>query len=581
MKDEANRRSRRVRRLGALAVLLPLTLGSGAQTSLRWPAQPAAGNTAIAPATASLASNRYAPTLPRRSAPPLGADFDVRQFEAMAQQLVADQRVPGLAMAIVHNGRVLSARGYGITDTRAPEAVDGHTVFRLASLSKGFAGTMAGLLVNDGTLRWDSKVTDYVPGFRLNSPEATDRLTVADVLSHRVGLPYNAYDRDIEGNAEYYALTQKLANTSLKCLPGDCYAYQNVAFSLIGDVVFAASGTFYDQAVDRRIFKPLGMTHTRWRDDHGDVVPGRTGAYEFDDGVYRNDQVIEDAYGNGGLLTTVGDLVKWQAALDADTFGAGFTAEMQTPTKLNDGTPIAYALALVNLDHHGQQEVSHSGSTGGYRAWMARYPQHKLAVSLLCNSGNADTPVLGRDVADIFLPAYKAKAYTSKGPLPSGTYADGMTGFPVRFDSDDKGNLRADGRVLTPVGPGRWAQREDIFAFGKTGLTLEHREGEKIAYRKVDAVTAFDAKPYVGRFCGVDTFACLSFKQQGDTLTYSGPRWYNTPLSPAYADVFTGEAAPGAGRITVKFERDASGAVTALRFGEGRAYDVAFRRVAD
>ena len=122
-------------------------------------------------------------------------------------------------------------------------------------------------------------------------------------------------------------------------------------------------------------------------------------------------------------------------------------------------------------------------------------------------------------------------------------------------------------------------RRKKVLAL--TGLTLEHREGEKIAYRKVDAVTAFDAKPYVGRFCGVDTFACLSFKQQGDTLTYSGPRWYNTPLSPAYADVFTGEAAPGAGRITVKFERDASGAVTALRFGEGRAYDVAFRRVAD
>jgi len=118
---------------------------------------------------------------------------------------------------------------------------------------------MAGLLVNDGTLRWDSKVTDYVPGFQLSTPEATERLTVADLLSHRVGLPYNAYDRDVEANAEYYTLTHKLAATSLKCLPGDCYAYQNVAFSLIGDVVYAASGSFYEQSVERRLFKPLGM----------------------------------------------------------------------------------------------------------------------------------------------------------------------------------------------------------------------------------------------------------------------------------------------------------------------------------
>ena len=144
-------------------------------------------------ATAASGRRHRAPhTGPVANTMPVANGFDVRQFEDMAQQLVADQRIPGMAMAIVQGGRIVSLRGYGITDTRAAEPVDTHTVFRLASLSKSFAGTMTGLLVNDGVLRWDSRVTDYLPDFHLQNEYATQRLTVADVLSHRVGLSHNA-----------------------------------------------------------------------------------------------------------------------------------------------------------------------------------------------------------------------------------------------------------------------------------------------------------------------------------------------------------------------------------------------------
>lgn len=244
---------------GLLGALLPFAMSSTAQTPA--PAQP------LPPPLHTEATRYTSPTqpLPYRASLtqsqvlPLAKDFDVAALESVAEQLTYGERVPGLAMAIVHNGQVLSARGYGVTDVNRPEQVDAHTVFRLASLSKAFAGTMAGLLVNDGTLRWDSKVVDYVPGFQLSDPVATRQLNVADLLSHRVGLTYNAYDRDVESNIDYYTLSHKLAYAPLKCAPGECYAYQNVAFSLIGDVVFAASGSFYEQSVERRIFKPLGM----------------------------------------------------------------------------------------------------------------------------------------------------------------------------------------------------------------------------------------------------------------------------------------------------------------------------------
>src|SRR3546814_18690892 len=123
---------------------------------------------------------------------PPSLDCNVRQLEAIAQELVANQRVPGLAMAIVQNGKVLSARGYGITDVSDAEPVDAHTVFRLASLSKAFAGTITGLLVNEGALRWDSHVADYMPSLQFFKTAAGTQTTVPEVLTPRLGLTRTA-----------------------------------------------------------------------------------------------------------------------------------------------------------------------------------------------------------------------------------------------------------------------------------------------------------------------------------------------------------------------------------------------------
>src|SRR5690606_8231627 len=155
----------------------------------------------------------------------------------------------------------------------------------LASLSKAFASATAGLLVNDGTLRWDSKLVDYMPNCQLSQDGASSHITVAGLLSHRVGLPHNAFDRSLERYVDYHSLTRKLADVPLKCPPGTCYAYQNVAFSLIGDIVFAATGDFYAQEVQQRLLKPLGMndaslglegieSSARWAKPH---VRGRGG----------------------------------------------------------------------------------------------------------------------------------------------------------------------------------------------------------------------------------------------------------------------------------------------------------------
>ncbi len=387
-----------------LGLLLPLTLSSTAQTPPRW--QPAASTTTLSPAryVSPAQPMAYRTNLAEQRVLPLAQGFDVAAFENMAAALTVGQRVPGLAMAIVQNGRVLSARGYGVTDVTDPQAIDSHTVFRLASLSKAFAGTMTGLLVNDGSLRWDSKVTDYVPSFHLSDPAATQRVTVADLLSHRVGLKsYNAFDRDIEANAEYYGVSQKLASAPLNCAPGQCYAYQNVAFSLIGDVVFAATGSFYDQAVDRRIFKPLGMndasigltgieSSSRWARPH---VRSRNGWVSL-----RPKPTYYRLPPAAGVNASASDMAQWliaQTGHRPDVLPAPLLATLHapiisTPGEMRSGWrrerihSASYALGWRVFDYAGQQVVFHAGAVQGYRGLVALVPGRDLGIAIMWNS---------------------------------------------------------------------------------------------------------------------------------------------------------------------------------------------------
>ena len=402
MKENGNWRPHKSMRIALLGMLLPLTLSSTAQTPLRWEQAPA---TAATPQYRSPAQPQaYRTALAAQRVMPLAQGFDVAAFEKMASSLTVGQRVPGLAMAIVQNGRVLSARGYGVTDVVAPQSVDGHTVFRLASLSKAFAGTMTGLLVNDGSLRWDSKVTDYVPSFQLSDPVATPRVTVADLLSHRVGLrSHNAYDKDIEGNAEYYDVSRKLAAAPLECAPGQCYSYQNVAFSLIGDVVFAATGSFYDQAVERRIFKPLGMndasigltgieSSSRWARPH---VRSRNGWVSLmpKPTYYRLPPAA-------GVNASASDMAQWliaQTGHRPDVLPAPLLATLHaplvnTPGEMRSGWrreriySAGYALGWRVFDYAGHQVVFHAGAVQGYRGLVALVPERDLGIAIMWNS---------------------------------------------------------------------------------------------------------------------------------------------------------------------------------------------------
>ena len=390
------RTGRRALRIGLVATLLSVAVGSAAQSAMTW------NGTAASAPTAATAND--APSLAAR---PLVPAVNVAEVEAMAQQLVANGRIPGLAVAIVQDGRILSARGYGVTDAHGGTPVDAHTVFRLASLSKSFAGTVTGILVNDGVLRWDSHLVDYVPDFKLSRPGAAEQVTVADLLSHRVGLTRNAYDRDLEANADVRSLTLRMANAPMTCAPGECYAYQNVAFSLIGDIVFAATGQFYSETVARRIFKPLGMhdasyglegleASARWARPH---VRGRGGWVPVSPkpNYYR----VAPA---AGVNASISDMAQWLIAqsghrpdvLPAPLLATLHTPLVQTPSELRGSgwrrarlSSAGYALGWRVFDYAGHQVVFHGGAVQGYRTAMAMLPDRDLGIAILWNSESA------------------------------------------------------------------------------------------------------------------------------------------------------------------------------------------------
>ena len=399
-------------RLALLGLSLPIALASTAQVP--GTAEPAPWSSAapvlvdVTPTTERKPPALHSPATAVETMP-LARGFDVREFEAMAQALVEDQRVPALSMAIVHDGQVLSMRGYGVTDVRAAEPVGAHTVFRLASLSKGFAGTMAGLLVSEGSLRWDSRLSEFLPGFRLHDPQAADRVTVADILSHQVGLPHHTYDRAIEANADYRDLVHRLYETPLRCDPGKCYAYQNVAFSLIGDIVFAATGNFYSQAVERRIFGPLGMHDASLGLEGIEASPSWARPHVRAGNGWSSLRPKPTYYRlapAAGVNASASDMAQWllaQGGHRPDVLPAPLLATLHeplvsTPSETRSSSwrrarvaQAGYGLGFRVYEYSGHRLVYHAGAVQGYRGMIALLPGRDLGVAIMWN-GESSLP---------------------------------------------------------------------------------------------------------------------------------------------------------------------------------------------
>ena len=330
-----------------------------------------------------------------------------RQFDRWLDGLEASGDVSGLAAAIVKDDQVLLERGIGFADASTREPVSADTAFRLASLSKAFATALAGLLVHDGIISWDTKVSGVLPTFTLADVAGAQKVTVRDILSHRVGLPHNTYDRMLEADEPYELLVTKLGEVPMACPVGDCYGYQNIAFSLIGDVTYAVTGDFFYHEVEKQIFHPLGMenaTYGRdalegsksWARPHRHLAHGWQ-PFVPSENYYR----VPPA---AGVNASIRDMEQWLIAqmggrprvLPQEVLDELHAPLVSTERELSS-TPwrrgrlfnAQYALGWRVYDYAGATLIFHAGAVQGYRAMIAFLPKYRFGAVMLWNCESA------------------------------------------------------------------------------------------------------------------------------------------------------------------------------------------------
>ncbi|HET9034440.1 MAG TPA: serine hydrolase domain-containing protein [Dokdonella sp.] len=333
---------------------------------------------------------------------PIMADLD-----RWIDHVESANQVSGLAIAVIQADQVVHERMIGYADTGRSEKIEADTVFRLASLSKAFATTLSGLLVEDGQLSWDTKVTSVLPTFALADPGNSNKLTVADILSHRVGLPHNTYDNLLEQNEPYPLLVERLNEVPIACPVGECYAYQNIAFSLIGDITYALTGSFFYHEVGKRIFHPLGMETASYGRDALEqsahwARPHRRRGKQWK--AFMPNEVYYRMPPAAGVNASLRDMEQWLIAqmggrpdvLSADLLHTLQTPLVETPRDLRS-TPwrrgrlldAQYALGWRVYEYAGERLVFHAGAVQGYRAMIGFLPKRKVGMVMLWNCESA------------------------------------------------------------------------------------------------------------------------------------------------------------------------------------------------
>jgi CubicO group peptidase (beta-lactamase class C family) len=372
--------------------------------------------------TAALTAIFTLPLAAQTGMPP--ADFDADVAAAMRQF-----EVPGLAIAVVKDGRMVFAKGYGVRRLGDPAPVDATTLFQIASNTKAFTTASLAMLVDEGKLHWDDPVVKYLPWFQLSDPYVTRELTVRDLLTHRSGLGLGAgdllwYHSDYTRDEILRRIRYAKVATSFR----SAYAYDNVLYLAAGELIPAITGTPWDVFVRERIFTPLGMTGART--SVSAFAPGANFATphaRIDGRVQVVPRDTADVTGPaGGIVANVTDLAKWMIVqLDSGRIGEG-TARLYSPSRTRDMwsgvtiLPIAdpgpgmealrpafseYGLGWFLRDYRGRKIVTHTGGLAGMTSRTLLVPSERLGIVLLTNAETNIITALPWRVLDVMLGA--------------------------------------------------------------------------------------------------------------------------------------------------------------------------------
>jgi CubicO group peptidase (beta-lactamase class C family) len=542
------------------------------------------------PAAAAAALVLLALGLPAAAGAQL-ADSLARRVDAVFARH-ASPDAPGCAVGVDRGGAIGYRNGYGSADLETGTPIRPGTIFEAGSVSKQFTAGAVVLLALEGRLDLDDDIRTHLP----EVPDFGETIRIRHLLHHTSGLRSQWPLLTIAGRppTEVVHTTDEILwlvsrQRELNFRPGDEYLYNNTAYTLMGVIVERVTGQSLADFTRDRFFAPLGMKDTQWRDDHRRIVPGRAKAYGERDGAYGTLMPFTNVYGNGGLLTTVGDLLLWTANLETGAVGGPAWVEaMHARGRLNDGTEIDYAMGINVSTYRGEREVQHGGATAGYRAFLTRFPDHRLAVAVLCNVTSADAGGLARAVAGVFIgdrfrtPAPPAFVTVPAEALEAraGVYRNPITDEALVLAArDGRLHVGPGGGEFRPVGTDRFANAagttELRFADAGGAVTLEVRGGGRpVQWVRMEPFRPGPAelREYEGRYHSPELDVSYDVAVRDGRLAQR-LRWEPwQALEPVYADAFR------AGGLIIRFERDAAGRIDGYRVFAGRVRHLRFER---
>jgi D-alanyl-D-alanine carboxypeptidase len=322
---------------------------------------------------------------------------------------MARRHIPGLSLAVVQNGMIVKEKGYGLANVELKTPATPDTVFPLASVTKQFTAAAIMLLVEDGRIGLDDRIGECVPGL----PESWNGITVRHLLTHTSGIKDYLNTNELHlpsQSCEDFTpgeIVSAVAKLPLNFPPGERWSYSNTGYVLLGMIIQKVTGKSFGEFLSQRIFTPLSMTRTRRR-SLIDLIPDRADTYDFGEGglrhaIYLNPTLWDNP--DGGIVSTVVDMAKWDAALSTERILKRSSLElMWSPAKLSGGDTTTYGFGWQIWTLRGHRLIYHGGGRPGASAFIVRYIDDNLTVIALCNSGNTWLGPLTWSVAGFYNP---------------------------------------------------------------------------------------------------------------------------------------------------------------------------------
>ncbi|MEX2281850.1 MAG: serine hydrolase domain-containing protein [Gemmatimonadota bacterium] len=498
---------------------------------------------------------------------------------------------PGCAVGVGRPGQPVLTRAYGMANLEFDIPNTPETIFEAGSVSKQFTAAAIVLLSLDGKLSLDDDVRKYIPEL----PDYKTPVRIRHMLTHTSGLRdwgsvagITGWPRGRRAHTHAHVVDILSRQRALNFPPGAEYSYSNSGYNLLAVVVDRVSGLSFAEFSKKRLFEPLGMTHTQWRNDFTRIVKNRSVGYSSgrQGGAWSNDMPFENVHGNGGLLTTVGDLLIWNENLNTGKLGGrAFLDAMHKRGVLTSGREIFYASGLQHGEHNGKPTVTHTGSTAGYRAFLGRQ-ENNLSIAVLCNAGNANPGTIGNQIAAIFLgPQSRPVAQTKAAGVAAtaleskaGMYREWRTNELLRLTVTD-GKLQIAGGArpteLVPTSNSEFEAVNRRFVFVGAGgnrsrIVETNPTADSIVYYPTAefAPSAVQLAEFAGEYYSPDLETTLTVVVENGRLALKRRPDTRIALTPLYTDAFNSSLG------VIRFHRDTNGRITELGISQGRVYDL-------